>query len=1028
MSFSVAAVIRTGGHTVSRAWLTALRHHFPQITSVALLDDSRTAQKLARRRRRNPELPAGETLTAAELVSSPDLERADYVWFLSPDSLPEPDCLTQLHTRLSVADTLAVVGPKILSAGGDLVSVGVTTTADGCRYSPVSPGEEDAGQHNRREDVFAVDEPGMLVAAAVVRQLGVPSETLSVSYRGIEYCDRLRRAGHRVEVVPQARIAIPAEGIGRYYSSPRPLPHKHIVRHEHRYRLATAGRGRSGVTQLTLTLLAVLKALGNLLANSPDEAAWWLGAAWALPHDAHATRRLRRYRTGGSLPPSVYASRHDLRAARRELAGVGGEIAADHLREDGALNTAGDLAEFSGIDTRTKRSLLFHPLVVIIVVSSIASALMFYRLIGPGAITGGAWARLDVPFSAVVARIFSPILELGLGSSTPADPLLSVLAILSLPFGGSLDLMLRSLWLLALPLAATVMYLCAGRVVPAAGLRALLALIWISQPAFLISLHDGRVGTVLSWIVAPAALWALDRAIHYRSVAAAAACGLAFAVIMAGSPFLIVPIIIVVITVMVVYRSTSFIWALLPGIGLSWPWLIAAIGQPDALLTNPGRVLDYAQPHSFQLALGWATRPQLSVLETWLPAAAVPWVLVALLLPLLAALVLAALRVRNSLAVLGLAVVCYSAGLAGAIVQAALEGQLTADGLVASFTGDSMLLIGLGFCGFTAAALWPVAFDRGSRVRNYALRGLIPAGALLMITAFTLQSLLVGTPIHRTTASPLPAFAAERHTGALGQQTLILQSDEDQLYGQLVTPESNTILTASTMHEARSISGHPFDRRPIAIDDADVALARIIGRLTSGSGDDTRTALDQLGIGFVVIRGSGASELAQTVAVSPGLTRLGATDQGLLYQVVPDGSPLSSVSVVADDGSLSPVEIVDGRGEIPAGTGQRTLILAERAGLARVQINGQDAVREEARTGAPNWQAAYQLPDEASTVTISYTYPQYAIGVGIGWALLFISVLVAIPFGNRSRARTAPRPATTASGTAESRSDERDSA
>ncbi|MFB9776275.1 hypothetical protein [Brevibacterium otitidis] len=1002
MSFTVAAVIRPGGHTLSRAWLTALRRQFPQITSVTLLDDSRTAQKLARRRRRNPALPAGETLTAKELTSSPELERVDYVWFLPPDSQPEAAALGLLHTRLSAADSLGVVGPKILSADGALVSVGATTTPQGARCTPVSPGEEDAGQHNRREDVFAVDEPGMLVKAEVVRRLGVPSEELSVSYRGLEYCDRVRRAGHRVEVVPEARLAIPSEGIRRYYSSPRPLPHKHIPRHENRYRLATTARGGSALAQLKLTVLALLKALGNLLSNSPDEAAWWLAAAWALPQDAGATRRLRRYRTGGSLPATMYATAQDLRSARRELAGVGGEIAADHRREDGAINTAGDLAEFSGITTRTQRSLLFHPLVAVLIATAAASALMFYRLIGPGAITGGAWARLDVPFTSVVARIFSPLLDVGLGTAAPADPLLSVLAVLSLPFAGNLDLMLRTVWIIALPLAALVMYLCAGRIVPASGIRALLALIWVGQPAFLISLHDGRVGTVLSWILAPAAVWALDRAIHHRSVAAAAACGLALTVIMAGSPFLILPIIAVVIAVMVIYRSTSYIWALLSGIGLSWPWLTAALRQPDALLTNPGLIYGYPQPHSFQLALGWATRPQLSILESWLPAAAVPWVLTALLLPLLAALVLAALRVQNSLTLLGLSVGCYSAGLAGAIVQAALEGQLTADGLAASFTGDSMLLLGLGFCGFTVAALWPLAYDRGSRIRNYALRGLIPAGALLMIGVFTLQALLVGTPIHRTTASPLPAFAAERNSGALGQQTLILESRNDQLYGQLVSPESNTILTTSTMHEARSISGHPFDRRPVAIDDADVALARVIGRLTSGSGDDTRTALDQLGIGFIIVRGPGASELAQTVAVSPGLARLGDTDQGLLYQVTPDGAPLAAASVVADDGSLSPVEMTDGRGEIPAGSGQRTFILAERAGLARVQINGEDAVPEEPRTGVPGWQAAYQLPEEAATVTVSYSSPQYAVGVGIGWVLFFIAVLVAIPFGRRT--------------------------
>src|SRR5699024_7345252 len=79
------------------------------------------------------------------------------------------------------------------------------------------------------------------------------------------------------------------------------------------------------------------------------------------------------------------------------------------------------------------------PLPGVLLLTVAAAALIGWRLLGPGALTGGALPRLDVTAGQVLDRILSLRDDAGLGSRAPADPLLSVLLVWSLPFLGSLD-------------------------------------------------------------------------------------------------------------------------------------------------------------------------------------------------------------------------------------------------------------------------------------------------------------------------------------------------------------------------------------------------------------------------------------------------------------------------------------------------------------------------------------------------------------------------------------------------------------
>ena len=206
--------------------------------------------------------PAGVAAAIDEALA----DGAQWIWLLGPRDQPERDALARLLDIAGSGDAVGLVGPRLQVTDSDrLVSAGVTTTAQGQRVNPVSPGEVDQGQFGRTEDVYAVDLPGALVAADVVRAVGAPAASLPTSYRGIEYSRRVRAAGFRVVLAPRAEVVVPAATARALLTSPRPPRAAADVRAEHRYRLATVRPAHAWRTALLLWCAAVGSALGRLL-------------------------------------------------------------------------------------------------------------------------------------------------------------------------------------------------------------------------------------------------------------------------------------------------------------------------------------------------------------------------------------------------------------------------------------------------------------------------------------------------------------------------------------------------------------------------------------------------------------------------------------------------------------------------------------------------------------------------------------------------------------------------------------------
>ncbi|WP_029514061.1 hypothetical protein [Nesterenkonia sp. F] len=151
--------------------------------------------------------------------------RHQWLWILTPDSLPAPDALEQLVERLlTVTDeeshsALQVVGAKQLHAApGDvdrdvgedwpdrLVDVGLSSARSGEVVPTTEPMELDQGQYDGRDAVGAVSLHGMLVHAPLVGDLGGFDPALAGDHAAARFADRAREVGAHVVVAPQARI------------------------------------------------------------------------------------------------------------------------------------------------------------------------------------------------------------------------------------------------------------------------------------------------------------------------------------------------------------------------------------------------------------------------------------------------------------------------------------------------------------------------------------------------------------------------------------------------------------------------------------------------------------------------------------------------------------------------------------------------------------------------------------------------------------------------------------------------------
>lgn len=828
-------------------------------------------------------------------------EDGQWLWLLTTETAPEPGALEHLLHAVEAAPSVVIAGPKQMQweAPQYLHAFGETMTPGGTAVELAEP-ELDQAQYDRLSDVMAVAAGGMLVQERAWRALGGFDPALPAYDDALDLCVRARLAGHRVQLVPSARVrsvGLEAPGV-RLLGGPSTLGRRTRYQREaqlHR-RLVYAALPLVALHWLSLLPIALARAVGQILRKQPEAAPAELLAALVAAGriSAVARSRSRIARTRAVGWPALAPLRQPWRVVRYRRALARDNDRPVERQEPIRFLTGGGLGTTIGV--------------------AAVSAVLFTPLIGADALSGGALLPLG-SFHDLWRSVGWGVRPIGIGFVGPADPFAVVLALLGSLTPWHPSAAVVGLWLLALPIAAAGGWLATARFTRRAPLRIVGALLWAASPTLLLALDQGRIAGVLVHLAAPFALIAAFGA--RRSWTASAWLGLLGALIAACSPSLLPLLAGIWLAAVVLGRSrrrgggrVRRILALpLPALVLFAPLLVeqARLGRLVDVLADPGPVVGAGPAANLlglpdqlstalQLAAGWPVWAERSWEALTAPlglsgaaSAIFVWSLGAPLL-LLALVGLfwpgRSLPLRIGVAGIG--------GLVTAVLATRL--QVVADGEVpiAAWSGAGLSLAWLGVLEaavvgldrLAAGAVVPLPGRPGrlaSQVRALGAAGVgfTAVVALLAAAAPLLAGVLIGTAAVRpgTSATVPPLVAAEAATVPdLGLLTLQPQQDGG-FRKRLYRGEGGTMERLSTLSTTAGLGDSE-------------ALARLAAGLVQPTGDDLRSALNAFRIGYVLLVPGGGDtgsrealvDARAVLGADPLLTPVSSTASGTLYR------------------------------------------------------------------------------------------------------------------------------------------------
>ncbi|MCW4385006.1 glycosyltransferase family 2 protein [Salinibacterium sp. SYSU T00001] len=941
---TVVLVARNGGDTLERT-LSRLAEQTrtpDELIAVDVASRDDTAALLARAQPSQlmtlpPRAPAtfGAAVGHAVLgtpVQDPD---AEWVWLLAHDSAPHPRALEQLLGAVEIAPSVAIAGPKIMTWDRPdvIAEFGESMTRFGASVSLVE-GELDQAQHDVTEDVMGVAANGMLVRRSVFEALGGFDSGLPSIDAGLDLCVRARLAGHRVMVVPGAKIT--ALGGPERFDGHDGNPRRHArlarIAQLHR-RFVYSPALAVPVHWLSLLPLAVLRSIWHLLAKRPGRIPGEFTAAvvaafdGSVPAARRALGRARRLGWKAIAPLRVTAAElRERRGQAREAFSATGTVVDDP--RIGYLGGGG---------------------LWVAVFGAIAGVIAFGPLLTARAATGGGL----LPLGASVGDLWSAVgvgwRDIGAGFFGPADPFAAIVAVLgSLTFWEP-SLSIIAFHLLALPLASMTAWFAARRITRSPWIPLVASVLWSLAPPYIASLMSGHLPSAIAHILLPWFLLALLKGA--RSVSSAALAALLFAGIAACAPVLVPALLLGWLAWMIASPK---------GIGrlIAMPVLAAALfaplvieqvlrGTPLALLADPGAPAAAGATSGWHLALvsaseglgGWTD----AAARLALPGVGAHIIVASLLAPvgILALLSLVMPGIRRAVPALAVALLGFATAVASTHIAVTALGAET----VPVWPGSGLSLFWLGLVGAVVVALEGLA-AAGPVVRDHPAGGWAGVVASLAVLALSMPLLLAmhlgHAAIEPSDARLVPAVvAAEARTDPAVGTLLLTPTAEGAL---LATVQRGT---GSTLEDQSTLAATSVD-----LSDDERTLARLAGNLASRGAYDPQGDLEELHIGFVVLadREAPAAEpsgAAQQVAQrtidsldgSADVTAVGETDLGLLWRI-------ADPPRTAPEERPGPLDTLEGRvvAGVQGGIALITLLLAvptQRRRPTRMQTLGE---------------------------------------------------------------------------------------
>ncbi|MDR6985855.1 GT2 family glycosyltransferase [Paenarthrobacter nitroguajacolicus] len=1011
----------------------------------------------------------------------------EWIWLLHDDAAPAPDALAELLHAVERAPSVTVAGCKQL--GWDnarhLVDVGLSTSRWAERLTLIDADEVDQGQYDARTDTFAVNSAGMLVRRDVWEQLQGFDPALPGSGDDVDFCWRNWLAGNRVVVVPSARVfhvEHRPHGLGTSSAARKAQIHLRL-KHTPWWNVPFQAVGAlfGAIVRLVLSILVKEPGYGFSQFTATVAA---LVRPMAIARGRRTAARTRRVHR--SVIRGLQTSTREVRANRRSLLeAIRPSEESSAVSDLLAPEPSGDAADDFAALATNERGWVGTGAVAAALLALAAALVGLLGVLRSGTVAGGGLLPLSRTPGDIWANASTWWISLGAGLPGHGDPFGYVLWLLSLFGGGDGNSAMAWLLILAMPLSAVGAWFAAGALTAKRRFRTVAAVAWSAAPALLIAINEGRAGALVAHVMMPLLLLALLRAsgsaigqgrshpltsLSRRpapvlgkpgingtpSWTAAAAGGLAMAVVTASAPSLLGPIVVTVILAAVILgqRGKTLWWSLLPTLALFVPYGLSVVDRPRALLADPGLPLAFEAAPLWQQLLGQPLAFDIDGGLTGLAlfgAGTVPWALLLALLvsgPVLVLAVASLLLPGKRTAVARVFWVAALAILASGWLVGHVATGVNNNVIVGPFTGPAvsaagMLLLGAAVIGADKIFTAPRRMTDSSRRKLPVLRiasglvlTLLVAGPLAGMSAWAAQNVLQPSPAPGATSAgdaaeptsslgskrwiwpvdsgTLPATAVDRGQGPERTRTLVITSGEQGAFtSSLMRGAGTTLDSLSTIASARTIIGAPGREEVVADDPATASLRRAVATIVASSGVDPRADLEQLGAGFVVLKAAdNAAQLtASRIDAVPGLVAVGQTDAGWLWRVTPRNQPAATaadtahrVRVVDSEGTTVanlPAEEVSVDATVPAGAEGRKVVLAERADPGwTAWMDGQQL-----KATTSGWSQAFDLPATGGELEIRYTNP-WALWLGILQAVVIgLTVLLAVPIPAR-RTRT----------------------
>lgn len=895
---------------------------------------------------------AVEAALAARPVPGGGAEGREWVWLLHDDSAPHTTSLERLLDHAGHNPSIGVLGAKAVDWDHPdrLVDVGLSTDAAGRRETYLDRGELDQGQHDQPRDVLAVGTAGALVRRDVWDALGGFDPDLPVLREDLDFGWRARRSGHRVVVVPSARV----RHARALLTGARDSAHvRDSVRRTDRAHALFVGVANTGLLRLPRSVAgALVRTLVLLLTRRPSAAWDELLAGLAL---LTGVRRLvaarRRRRAQFAAPASAVRPYlgHSVARVRALLMAT-----TDRLSGSGELALGSDLDDESvpEDDSGVVRRVFLRPVVGLVVALTVVALIADRHLLHGGALVGGRLLAMPGSAGDLWHAYVAGWHDVAAGSSSPAAPWLPVVAVVSYPFGGNPALAMTVLVLGAVPLAGLSAWFATRRAHLGPGLRCWAAATYALLPAVTGAVDGGRFDTVVAVIAAPLVVTGAVRMLRRAggpNHAFARGLGLAVTAAFAPPVWTIAALVLgaaVAVswlgvrsagtdTARTALRRTrdAAIVVVTPALALL-PWTFSVPAHPGVLLTGLG------VPGGLAVTSGRAAGAAQLLLLSPGGHTPVPLWFVA---PLLAAAVVATFRTSRTLVALA----------AWAVIGAAMAVGLAAARIAVGpgtppAHGDVGIALAVAGAGVLAACV-VAGRDARRALRSAAFGIRQPLAALLAVTCLAVPVASAGwllargsgTPLHRQNVSSLPPNVVDdARDNDPGQRVLWLR-DEHGVLGYSLEP------VVGSRAGDEDLRGSATTR---------ALLDALVADLGSDRGTDAAETLATFHVRYVALDAAAAGDFAPVLDRQPALSRYALPGSALLWRVLVPSSRAVVLTgpVAAEAAAPEPASAPLGRGPlvsqlrtnpivpvsagrsgvsatVPAGHGRRLLVLADSA-------------------------------------------------------------------------------------------------